>query len=94
VLCDAFPHEDFICGSREDLETIEAAQRLASGMKTQAEADLHLQEYKLLIDARWAKSHAIWVFSHELAMVEALERSDAREGYWEAVTAGEDPDKL
>ena len=94
VLCNAFPHEDFIRGNREDLETIEAAQRFASGMKTQAQVDLYLREYKPLIDSRRMKSHSIWAFSHGLAMVDALRRSDPREGYWEAVTAGEVPSEM
>lgn len=94
VICDAFGHEDFIRGNREDLETIEIAQRFASGMKSQAEVDLYFREYKPLIDSRRVKSHAIWVFSHGLTVVDALRRSDPREGYWDAVTAGEDPREL
>lgn len=94
VLCDAFPHEDFIRGNREDLETIETAQRLASGMKTQSEVDLYLQKYKPIIDSRRMKSHAIWMFSHDLEIIDALRRNELRDGYWEAVTAGKDPRDL
>lgn len=83
TLCRNFPHEDFIRGNRGDLETLRKAQELATGMSSKEEIELYHEKYKSIVRSRRLKSHAVWVFNHDLELVADLVREDPRDDFWE-----------
>lgn len=88
-LCEHYPHDDFIRGNREDLQTLKKAVDLATGMESEAEVQLYENKYKSLIKSRRLKSRAIWTFNHNLELVDNLLREEPTSVYWDKVQSGE-----
>lgn len=87
-LCEAFPHEDCIRGNRGDLETLRKSQELATGINSKKEVESYKDEYREIIISRRLKTHATWMFNHNLEIIKSLLRSKPKTGYWDDVKDG------
>lgn len=89
VLCDSFPHEDFVRGNRGDWDTLRKSHRLATGMSNDDEVAQYKEKYRDIILSRRMKSQSIWSFDHSLDVIESLRRDNPWQNYWDNLFAGE-----
>lgn len=86
ALCQVFPDEDYIRGNWSDLETIQKAQELAAGgIETESELEWYVETGNRIIGSRRKKAQAIWNFTHNLSLIDDLQRDNPNSGYWDRV---------